>query len=347
MDGDRPGRCVATALLLARVVDVASAPVPEKASREPDHTGPRVDVLSLGVSVPSVEWDTQLDNVRADSGATSQPSQEAALAESARKRRRRTKVATVTVGVLVASALTYAGWPSDDTRRPDPPAVAAQDFDFSGAWVLVQDSPKPLFTMRMNVPSRPGSDTNVDVEVAAATADAVCVGGATAHTAPRHSSILVVTDFTLRATSGTVQACGVSATMRFIYEGDRGVSLVDGEGGQGVDSMEPDPAYVPSELKGVWEDESGLRITIRDGGLGQTAVLGELAEKGRTCHWEAAPLAYEEERLDTSGAQPRAGSPRCPSYNGLYSYTLGDEDGTTLIRSSSTGTATTELHRVR
>ncbi|MFE9723949.1 serine/threonine-protein kinase [Streptomyces sp. NPDC005794] len=333
--------------LLARVVDMASAPVPRNAAREPDGTRPKVGVLSLCVSVPSVEWDTELDKVLADSATTSQPTEETAHSESTRQRRRRTKVAAVAAGVLVASALTYAGWSADDTQRPDPAAVAAPEFDFSGAWVLVQDPPKPLFTMRMDVPARPGSDTNVEVEVAAATADAVCVGSATAHTVPKHSSILVVTDFTLQATSGTVQACGVSATMRFIYEGDRGVSLVNGEGGQGVDSMEPGPAYVPPELKGVWEDESGLRITIRDGGLGQTAVLGELTDEGRTCRWQAAPLAYEEGHLSTTGAQPRAGYPRCPPFNGLYSYTLGDTDGTTHIRTSNTEAAITELHRVR
>ncbi|MFD5748897.1 serine/threonine-protein kinase [Streptomyces sp. NPDC127033] len=333
--------------LLARVVDAASAPVPQKASREPERTGPTVGVLSLGVSVPSVAWDTQLDGVLADSGTMSQPSEEPALTEGARKRRRRTRIATATAGVLVASALTYAGWPSDDTRPPGPIATAEEDFDFSGAWVLVQDPPKPLFTMRVDMPLRPNSATDVDVDVVAATADAVCVGSATARTVARHSTILVLTDFALRATSGTVRACGVPATMQFIYEGDRGVSLVDGKGDQGVDSMEPDPAQVPSELKGVWEDASGLRITIGDGGLGQTAVFGELTEKGHTCRWEAAPLAYEEERLDTTGAQPRTGFPRCPSFNGLYSYTLGNQDGTTLIRSSSTEAATTELHRVR
>ncbi|MER5894396.1 serine/threonine-protein kinase [Streptomyces sp. NPDC001876] len=333
--------------LLARVVDMASAPVPRNAAREPDRTHPKVGVLSLGVSVSSVEWDTELDMVLADSTTTSQPTEEAAHSEGTRNRRRRTKVAAVTAGVLVASALTYAWWPSDDNQRPESAAAGVQDFDFSGAWVLVQESPKPLFAVRMEVPTRPSSATDVEVELAVATADAVCVGVATARTTARHNSILVVTDFALRATSGTVQACGVSATMRFVYEEDGRVSLVDGEGSQGVDSMEADPAYVPPELKGIWEDDSGLRITIRNGGLGQPGVFGELTEQGRTCRWEAAPLAYEEERLSTTGAQPRAGSPRCPSFNGLYDYTLGDTDGTTLIRTSDTEATITELHRVR
>lgn len=333
--------------LLARVVDMASAPLPRNAAREPDRTSPNVGVLSLGVSVPSVAWDTELDKALADNPTTSQQTEETARSESTRHRRRRTRVATVAAGVLVASALTWAGWPSDDTRQPEPAAVAAQDFDFPGSWLLVQDPPKPMFTMRMDVPSRPGSDTTVNVDVVAATADSVCVGSATARSAPKHSSILVVTDFTLRATSGTVRACRVPATMKFTHDADSGVSLVDGKGDQGVDSMEPDPAYVPSELQGVWEDESGLRITIRDGGPGQTAVLGEQTAEGRTCRWQAAPLAYEEGHLSTTGAQPRPGHPRCPSFNGLYSYTLGDMDGTTLIRTSTTEAALTELHRVR
>ncbi|MFJ8980748.1 serine/threonine-protein kinase [Streptomyces sp. NPDC102282] len=332
--------------LLARVVDMASAPAPRNAAREPDSTRPKVGVLSLGVSVPSVEWDTELDKVLSYGATTSKPTKEAAHSETTRNRRRTKKRAAITAGVLVASALTYAAWPSDGTGRPAPAAVAAQDFDFSGAWMLVQDPPTTLFAVRMDVPSMPNSAEDVDVNVLAATADAVCVGAATARTTPRHS-ILVVTDFTLRATAGSVRACRVPAAMEFIHEGNRGVSLIDGTGGQGVDSMEPDAAQVPSELKGIWEDEAGLRITIRDGGLGRTAVLGELTERGRTCRWQAAPLAYEEGHLTTTGAQPRAGHPRCPSFNGLYSYTLGDTDGTTLIRTSNAEAAITELHRVR
>lgn len=332
--------------LLARVVDMVSAPVPQTASREPDRAGSGVGVLSVGVSVPSIEWDAELEGVLADNSTTSQPSKEPALAEGARKRRRRRKVATVTAGILVASALTYTWWPTDDARRPNPATLAEPDINFSGTWLTVQDPGEPQFVMQLDVLMRPHSPTDLDVDVVAATADAVCVGTATARTPSK--KVLIVTDFTLRANSGPTRACGVPATMRLVH-GDRGLSWQDGKRDRIAVPLERESAaaQIPSELKGVWEDGAGLRITFGDGSRGEIAVFGELTKEGRTCRWEAAPLAFEEERLTTTGAQPRAGFPRCPSTDGPYDYTLGDEDGTTLIQSSSTETATRELHRVR